>query len=193
MRRAPSRGSLREGGNTMRTIEIRQGDITHIPCDALVNAANEGLRMGNGVCGAVFEAAGPQELQEACDKIGHCSTGSAVITDGFHSNARYIIHAVGPVWSGGRYGEPELLRGAYMASLALAEKHGCRTICFPLISAGIFGYPKELAWKEAIRACRDFLVEHPETAPDIIFAIRDTGILIQGRKILEEEAADYSA
>ena len=129
----------------MSTIEIRRVSITDLDTDAIVNAANEGLWAGGGVCGAIFKAAGHDQLQAACHKIGHCDTGSAVITPGFHLKAKYIIHAVGPRWAGGSHDEPKLLYGAYRRALELAVENGCQSIGFPLISAGIFGYPVEKA------------------------------------------------
>ena len=116
-------------------------DITTLHVDAIVNAANERLLMGGGVCGAIFSAAGPARLQEACDNIGHCDTGSAVATPGFGLVARYVIHAVGPVWRGGGHGEKDLLASCYTSSLDVARDLGCTSIAFPLISAGIYGYP----------------------------------------------------
>lgn len=126
---------------TMSSIEIRKISITDLDADAIVNAANDGLWAGGGVCGAIFKAAGHEQLQTACNLIDHCDTGSAVITPGFKLKAKYIIHAVGPVWSGGKNNEPKLLYGAYRRSLELAVENGCKSIGFPLISAGIFGYP----------------------------------------------------
>ena len=167
-------------------IEIRKGSITRMEVDAIVNAANEGLWAGGGVCGVIFSEAGHQKLQEACSRIGHCDTGSAVITPGFNLKAKYIIHAVGPVWGGGKHGEPELLYGAYYSSLELALTNGCRSIAFPLISAGIFGYPVEAAWERAICACRDFLDRHPENGPDIIFAVLDNKITEIGEAVLQK-------
>ena len=123
----------------MSLIEIKKIGITDLSTDAIVNAANEGLWAGGGVCGAIFAAAGREELQAACDRIGKCDTGSAVITPGFALRSKYVIHAVGPRWSGGEHGEPRLLYGAYRRSLELACEHGCRSIGFPLSSAGIFG------------------------------------------------------
>ena len=118
-------------------IRIEKTSITDLRTDAIVNAANEGLRAGGGVCGAIFQSAGYCMLQEACDQIGHCDTGSAVITPAFHLKSRYIIHAVGPVWRDGLHGEPEQLYGAYSKSLELAAENGCKSIGFPLISSGI--------------------------------------------------------
>ena len=167
----------------MGSISIRKIGITNLDTDAVVNAANEGLWAGGGVCGAIFRAAGMQRLQEACNAIGHCDTGSAVITDAFDLKARHIIHAVGPVWMGGESGEPEQLYGAYYSSLQLAAANGDKSIGFPLISAGIFGYPVEKAWAEAIRACRDFLAAGNDI--DIVFAVLDDDIMAKGLKELE--------
>jgi O-acetyl-ADP-ribose deacetylase (regulator of RNase III) len=121
-------------------IEAVQGDITTLPVDAIVNAANSSLRRGGGVCGAIFAAAGP-ELDRACAAIGGCPTGDAVVTPGFDLPARWIVHTVGPVWHGGGSGEPDLLASCYRRSIAVAGTVGARSIAFPAISTGIFGYP----------------------------------------------------
>lgn len=163
------------------SIKIKQTDITQLDVDAVVNAANSGLNEGGGVCGAIFDAAGSIELGEACSKIGGCPTGSAVITPGFNLKARYIIHAVGPIWNGGNEGEEELLYGAYAQSLKLAIENGCKSIAFPLISSGIYGYPKEEAWKIAIRACKDFLKEEPI---EITFAVLSDTSRKMGEEII---------
>ena len=168
----------------MSSIKIQKISITDLAVDAIVNAANEGLWAGGGVCGAIFRAAGHSQLQAACDRIGHCDTGSAVITPGFKLKAKYIIHAVGPVWRGGKSGEPDLLYGAYASSLKRAAENNCSSIGFPLISAGIFGYPTEQAWRVAIKACRDFI--EAGNSIDIIFAVLSDDILEMGRKILQE-------
>ncbi len=173
----------------MSTIEIRKVSVTDLDTDAVVNAANEGLWAGGGVCGAIFKAAGYEHLQEACQKIGHCDTGSAVITPGFKLKARYIIHAVGPRWKDGRHGEPEQLYGAYYRSLELAAVNGCGSVGFPLISAGIFGYPLREAWQQALRACADFLDQHGDLSLDIVFAVLSGEILKAGREALLEGGA----
>ena len=169
----------------MEKIEIRKISITRLDTDAIVNAANEGLRAGGGVCGAIFNEAGHSRLQKACDEIGHCDTGSAVITPGFDLKAEYIIHAVGPVWRGGTYNEEKLLYSAYRESLKLAVKAGCRSVAFPLISAGIFGYPIKEAWETAVAACRDYLEQYPDAGLSIIFAVLDDEILKTGQGVLE--------
>ncbi len=171
----------------MGSISIKEISITDLNADAIVNAANEGLMAGSGVCGAIFDAAGYGELQKACDAIGHCDTGSAVITPGFNSRAKYIIHAVGPVWYGGDRGEADLLYGAYKKSLELAGENGCSSIGFPLISTGVFGYPMEEAWDVAIKACRDFLEENPESDMEIVFAVLGEKALTLGEKALERK------
>ena len=169
------------------SIQIIQKGITKVDADAIVNAANSRLQAGGGVCGAIFREAGYAPLQHACDQIGGCPAGSAVITPGFGLKAKYIIHAVGPQWHGGKEGEPKLLYGCYRRALELAVENGCRSIAFPLISSGIFGYPKDKAWQKALQACLDFEEEHPETPLRITFAILDEQILALGRSVLQQE------
>ncbi|MDR0854594.1 MAG: macro domain-containing protein [Clostridiales Family XIII bacterium] len=139
------------------SFSIIQQDITTLGVDAIVNAANTALLMGRGVCGAIFRAAGPRELQAACDKLSPIETGEAVITSGFGLPAKYIIHTAGPVWNGGEQNEEALLRNCYANSLRLAVENGCKSIAFPLISSGIYGYPKEDAIKVATAAIEDFI------------------------------------
>lgn len=119
----------------MSSITIQKISITDLATDSIVNAANNGLWAGGGVCGAIFRAASHDQLQAACAAVGHCDTGSAVITPGFRSKAKYIIHAVGPRWYGGHNQEPQLLYSAYIRALELATENGCHSIAFPLISA----------------------------------------------------------
>lgn len=141
-------------------IEIHNGDITKLAVDAIVNAANEQLAPGGGVCGAIHRAAGP-ELAQACAEAAPCPTGEARLTPGFALPARFVIHAVGPVWKGGAAGEPALLAGCYSASLALAQEAGARSIAFPAISTGIYGYPLEAATAVALASVRAGLAERP--------------------------------
>jgi O-acetyl-ADP-ribose deacetylase (regulator of RNase III) len=137
-------------------VEVVEGDITRVPADAIVNAANTALAAGGGVCGSIFRAAGRDRLAAACRAIGHCPTGSAVITPAFDiTTAKHIIHAVGPVYASHTSEEARrLLRLTYESAIALAQRHGCRSIAFPAISTGIYGYPLEEACKEAADVCR---------------------------------------
>ena len=153
------------------TIEVKRIDITDLDVDAIVNAANSQLLAGGGVCGAIFRKAGMDELTESCQAIGGCETGDAVITPGFNLKAEYVIHAVGSIWQGGDNGEEELLYSAYRQSLNLAKENDCRSIGFPLISSGIYGYPKDEAWKVAVRACSDFIIDNADYEIRIIFAV----------------------
>jgi O-acetyl-ADP-ribose deacetylase (regulator of RNase III) len=137
-----------------RVIESVLGDITSEHVDAIVNAANRHLARGAGVCGAIFAAAGP-DLDVACAAIGGCETGDAVITPGFRLPARFVVHTVGPVWHGGREGEPALLASCYRRSLEVAREAGCASIAFPAISTGIFGYPPAAAAEIAVAAVRE--------------------------------------
>lgn len=152
----------------MRAIKA---DITTLDVDAIVNAANERLAQGGGVCGAIFRAAGAKELAAACAAVAPCPTGEARITPGFRLKARHVIHAVGPVWHGGGQGEPGLLAGAYRASLARLREAGGRSIAFPAISTGIYGYPLREATRVAVAAVRDDLARNGDL--DVIFACFD--------------------
>ncbi|MDR0249013.1 MAG: macro domain-containing protein [Oscillospiraceae bacterium] len=140
-------------------LNIARGDITAFRADAIVNAANTSLEMGGGVCGAIFRAAGAEELREACRSRAPINTGEAVITWGFDLPATFIIHTAGPVYRDGKSGEEALLRECYVNSLALAVTHDCRSVAFPLISSGIYGYPKDEALRVATAAIRGFLSE----------------------------------
>ncbi len=152
------------------TFKIVRQDITKLKVDAIVNAANKGLKMGGGVCGAIFQAAGPERLQAACDRLGPIEVGQAVITEGFDLPAKYIIHTVGPVYKDGQEGEDKLLKAAYLNSLKLAWKEGCRSIAFPLISSGIFGYPKAEALEIARKTIQSFIYQHDM---EVILAVFD--------------------
>ncbi len=136
-------------------------DITKLAVDAVVTAANSSLAGGGGVDGAIHRAAGPA-LYEACQKIGGCPTGAARITPGFKLKARWVIHAVGPIWRGGNEGEADLLAGAYSASLALAAVNACRSIAFPAISCGIYGFPIREAIKIGVDTVKGWQEEFPE-------------------------------
>ena len=152
-------------------IEVKQIDITELNVDAIVNAANSQLQEGSGVCGAIFHKAGSMELTDACSEIGGCKTGNAVITPGFNLPAKYVIHAVGPIWHGGDDNEAKLLYNTYKHSLILAKDNNCHSIGFPLISSGIYGYPKNEAWQIAIKACNDFINDNPDYFINIVFAV----------------------
>lgn len=135
----------------MAQIEIRQADITQLDVDAIVNAANENLADGAGVCGAIHRAAGPGLLRE-CQELGGCATGEAKITGAYHLPARHVIHAVGPVWRGGDHGEDRLLANCYRNSIRLADQQRLGSIAFPAISCGIYGYPVDAAARIAIES-----------------------------------------
>lgn len=166
-------------------IEVKQIDITELNADAIVNAANSQLQEGGGVCGAIFRKAGSMELTNACSEIGHCETGNAVITPGFDLPAKYIIHAVGPIWSGGDDHEAELLYNAYKHSLILAKDNDCHSIAFPLISSGIYGYPKNEAWEIAIQSCMDFINDNPNYPINIVFAVLSNESKQLGKNIIK--------
>ena len=142
----------------MAELKVVRGDIARLQVEAIVNAANSSLLGGGGVDGAIHRAAGP-ELVEACRKLHGCKTGDAKATPGFRLPARWIFHAVGPVWNGGEREEPEKLASCYRRCLELAREKGVKTMAFPAISTGIYGYPKEPAAEIAVRVCRDLADE----------------------------------
>lgn len=169
-------------------IDIIKTDITELDTDCIVNAANAELREGSGVCGAIFRAAGREEMTEACSKLNSVVTGFAAITPGFALKAKYVIHAVGPVYVPGGSGElaAGALYSAYKESLDLAKKYNCHSIGFPLISTGVFGYPKDEAWEIAIHACRYWLDANKSYPMYIVFAVIDDETLKMGQETLRE-------
>lgn len=165
--------------------QVVQNDITKMKTEAIVNAANSGLQMSGSVCGAIFRAAGEQKMQEACDQYGFCSAGEAVITPGFELPAEYVIHTVGPRWYGGSHGEELQLCSAYTNSLKLAEKHGIKSIAFPLISAGNFGFPKRKAMGVASFAIREYL-KKTGSDMEVYLVLYDWDAVQIGRKVFPE-------
>lgn len=163
---------------------VRQ-DITKMKVDAIVNAANTQLAMGGGVCGAIFRAAGAYDMIAACDKLAPIQTGEAVITPGFALPCRYVIHTAGPVYRhSDKNGCEKLLRSAYMESLRLAVQNGCESIAFPLISSGIYGYPKEDALRIAVYAIKDFITDNDI---DVYLVIFDKASFSVGSKLMGED------
>ncbi len=142
-------------------LELVEGDITQQDTEAIVNAANEQLRVGGGVDGAINRAGGPK-IQEEARKIGRCPTGQAVITTGGNLKARYVIHTVGPVYRDGHQGELELLASAYRESLKIASAQGIKSLAFPSLSTGVYGYPVADAARVALKTVKDYLAQHPE-------------------------------
>lgn len=161
-------------------VKIHKGDITNLKVDCIVNAANNELYGGSGVCGAIFEAAGYDDMTEACKELGGCKNGEAVITPGFKLPAKHVVHAVGPIYRDGTVGEAGLLKSAYLEALRLAEENGARSIAFPLISTGIFGYPKAEAIKIALDAIEQYQEKSKNPIQSIIlctFSDRDEALV----------------
>ena len=153
-------------------LELVQGDVTKQQVDAIVNAANHQLSGGGGVDGAIHRAGGPALMAETGRRYPDgCPTGDAVATTAGNLNAKFVFHAVGPVWRGGQHGEAELLRSAYRRCLELAVEHKCATVAFPAISMGVYGYPTDRAAEESLNAVREFLIEHgqPELTRFVLF------------------------
>lgn len=162
------------------TLTARLADITTLEVDAIVNAANTALAPGGGVCGAIHRAAGP-DLAEACARVAPCPTGEARLTPGFRLPAKFVIHAVGPVWRGGGQGEADQLASAYRSSLALAREHAIRTIAFPAISTGIFGFPLDEATEIAVKTVREEIRADSQLTK-IVFACFGDEVLAAYRK-----------
>jgi O-acetyl-ADP-ribose deacetylase (regulator of RNase III) len=173
-----------QNANVWGRIELQQGDITQLNTDAIVNAANSRLAGGGGVDGAIHRAAGPG-LPEACRKLGGCATGDAKVTPGFKLPARYIIHTVGPVYRDGRSGEPQLLASCYRRSLEVAVENGAKTIAFPAISTGVYGYPFEAATRIGLQSVADFLSQNA-SIERVIFVFFGKSDMERAKSVFED-------
>ena len=165
------------------SLSITKTDITTMTVDAIVNAANTDLQMGGGVCGAIFRAAGPQKLQEACNKLAPIKTGEAVITNGFDAKAKFIIHTAGPIYDPTDKQQAEQLSNCYSNSLKLAAQNNLKSIAFPLISAGIYGYPLNEAIQIAIDSINGFL-QKENSQMTVYLAVLDDRILSAAQKMI---------
>jgi len=170
--------------NLGQKIEIVRGDITKLDVDAIVNAANTSLLGGGGVDGAIHRAAGPELLAE-CRTLGSCRPGEAKITRGYHLPARFVVHTVGPVWRGGEHHEPEILVNCYLSSLQLAVENGIKTIAFPAISCGAYGYPIPDAAQIAVKTTRDFLATN-DRIDKVTFVLQGEDVYDAYRQPLEK-------
>jgi O-acetyl-ADP-ribose deacetylase (regulator of RNase III) len=171
-------------GSALARLRVQKGDITQLEVDAVVNAANSALLPGGGVCGAIHSAAGPG-LEEECRRLGGCATGDARITSGYGLLARWVVHAFGPVWRGGDAGEDAALAGAYRRSIDLAAEAGARTMAFPALSTGIYGFPVERATRIAVAEVLAGLERHPRLDQVVLCCFSDVDLATYRRVLAE--------